>query len=433
MDSVRFLFGTLILLSVLFSLLLRPRIRPYESVFFISFVLFFVFIPYMTLVLDDYSYGIREKVFDENVYYIYIYNVFAIFCTFFALKAIFNIKVNSISFHRPLPESFPTFYIVPFIGAIFVYIGLGMDWSELMVVSRFGWFASESFNPVLLNVGFYFLVFGAIPVALLSLKGNRHVILKALLLLNYVAVMWITMGRKWIVVYFSGALVAAILKLKKDKKDKGKSKIIFFSLLVLLIVLLLQFFRRFSSDIPFDELWYLFQDSFIDLLSRGEVSYFYRASLESIRMQYEDGLIYPLHMIRTILFIFIPDEYTYGLKLPSIEFLIGDHLGLGGIWRNANQPAGLIGYFVLSFSYTLSGYIIGATFFFLTKYLDRLYQGVQSYKSILIQASSIYVWVLLLRGSSSSLYHIIFNLVFGLLLWIFVINFFKKKLTKSKE
>lgn len=426
MEFVKYIFLFVSLLAVLPIIKCSLKTQPYTLIVYMSFAFLFVIIPTINSFLFETSIGVREPITDPAVYYFYIIDVLLILVTFFIFQITFTFKTSEISrYQKVITSNRAGMLLVSLtcLGPSLIVYGMGMSVAQIMVASRFEWFSSPSFNPVALNLGFYLSVLGVIPIAYFYSIPNRFKLIKLGLLCLFVFLLVLTSARKWLLVYGIGVAVGMLFKRRNAVGNSFQIYLVFISMV--LLVVLMQVFRRYSLMHGFDAALEDLSHNFIELFERGDISYFYRASLNAIELNYREDLYYLLHPIRTLLFIFIPDEYSAGLKLKSVEFLFSQDLGIDGKNRNANQPPGLIGYFVLSFGLVVSPFILAFLMFFGSRLIDYLYCRRTDLFSLAIQSTFLYCWVLLLRGSSSSVYHFVFNVLVTLLLY-FVIRVSRK-------
>ncbi len=429
--SVTLLLFFLVGMGFLFRF--RLASSPYLTLMYLSFLFFFLLIPSLNLHFFEYSRGVRELVDNHIIYSLYLYVVGSALLTFFLY--ILVMKKPSQRFqavdNRGSSESIFALILcgLSLLGSYLVYLGMGMPLEKLLNASRFEWFKGEDFNPVLLNAGFYLSVLGIVPVAYYFSRQQSYLAYKAMLLANYLFLSVITSGRKWLLAYGTGVIVGWLLK---GRGVRGYSfKVVLTISILVVAVVMLQVGRRYSIDEMFQGVVSTLSASSLDLLEKGDISYFYRASLDALRLHVEEGVMYVLHPVRTLLFIFVPNEFTLGMKLESIEFLFSNALGIDGVYRNANQPPGFLGYIVLAFGVPFAGVLAALFIISFGRWLDKLYWQKNSILALSLQATSIYCWVLMLRGSSSSLYHFVFNSMVVFLM-VYTIKCFSNNLIEEE-
>jgi hypothetical protein len=133
----------------------------------------------------------------------------------------------------------------------------------------------------------------------------------------------------------------------------------------------------------------------------GDISYFYRASLEAIHQNINNHFLIPLGVARRILFFYLPASYSGGLKVEDIAATFSDVVDGGDAQRRGNMPTGLFGLFVISFGWFASMFLIPCLVLILRK-LDTVFR--RSSGVLRTAALSVFVFsvVLSFRGDDSS-------------------------------
>ncbi len=160
------------------------------------------------------------------------------------------------------------------------------------------------------------------------------------------------------------------------------------------------------------------------LIEKGDISYFYRASLEAIKFNVADDLLYPFAVVRRMIFMFIPSDWSLGLKPEGIAAMFSDELQAGDEYRRGNMPPGFIGLFVLSFGAFVSFFILPFYILFLY-FLDGACEKRNGVVRDGLLANVFVISLFILRGDEDSLYFLVFNLFvlkFMILVFYFIGN-----------
>src|ERR1051325_4114041 len=161
------------------------------------------------------------------------------------------------------------------------------------------------------------------------------------------------------------------------------------------------------------------------LIESGDLSYFYRATLEAINQNLNQDVLIPFALARRVVFFFIPAPYSNGLKVEDISAIFSDVVGGEDLLRRGNMPPGLYGLFVLSFGWLATVFLMPWIALFL-KWLDVLIRNGRGKFRDVVLSLTIFSVVLAFRGDESS--SIYFVLSSSLLLW--AITVFRPKVAK---
>lgn len=292
-------------------------------------------------------------------------------------------------------------------GALLFLYSTGMNLSELFIASRFSWFDSDGFSIFWMTVSSYCISLTALLAYQVKLSQDRNYWLLAVCLGVIVLEGIITKERKWPIFLVSG-WIAAQYELS-GRELYVKWRVIIGFMLLLFVFIISQFIRDvmpryfIGQKINFtDEIvkWQSF------LIEYGDISYFYRASLEAIHQNLNNGFIIPMGVFRRIVFFMLPTSYSCGLKVEDIAATFSDLVDGGDAIRRGNMPPGLFGLFTISFGSYISLFLIPMLALLLRK-LDLLFRtGVGTLRSAVL---ALYVFSVLLafRGDESSAFYFV--------------------------
>jgi hypothetical protein len=216
---------------------------------------------------------------------------------------------------------------------------------------------------------------------------------------------YITKDRKWVIFLASGWL-AGIYEISGRKLQINKRTVVILAVLFIIMVA-----SQFIRDVLFR--YILGQsidmaDEFIRwqsfLIEYGDISYFYRASLEAIHQNLNNGFSIPLGIVRRILFFFLPTSYSGGIKVEDISAIFSDVVKGGDALRRGNMPPGLFGLFVISFGWFASLFLIPAMAILLRK-LDLIFRDGHGILRNATLALYIFSIVMAFRGDESSFFY----------------------------
>ena len=409
------------------SLVCIRRIAPnrYGTLVFGSLFLFLlVLLPLFSNIVVGRPVTVKigdGEVFDD-IYVLLVYSV-AVMCfsvvfstTSFFLKSVFFFPLCSTTSRLSIGSirrDFGLHFLAGLLSVIgvgvFVY-GTGMSVLELFIASRFEWFARGTAVPFFLNLGFYLISLVSV-YAYFDVKRGLPIKWLSFVVYGAVAFMIIVAGgRKWILFIASGALAAYYDKL--GRRFILRKKMMFSVLLVVFFSFSWQYYRALDWHRNLSSS-YLVQGLFEktpELFVKGDITYFYRASLEAIRLNVDKKFLVPFGVIRRMVFLPVPASWTKGLKPEDLAAMFSDAIGAGDTTRRGNMPPGLVGLFVVSFGWIGAILLMGPMVMFFVLLVDKLsFRKVGMVRDVVI-ANFFVTSVLLLRGSESSVYFLVFQL-----------------------
>lgn len=249
----------------------------------------------------------------------------------------------------------PYFGTLVITGAALWVVASGMSAQELLTASRFQWFtASPTFSPAALVATTYLTA--AIAPFVFHLTRNPGGRLFGLLVLLTLAGHSLLSGdRKWILMVVS-AWIASKYDRSGQRLSVSTKQLAALALAAALLVIsqpIRDVGKRLLADESVD-IVAEYQQWASRTFEYGDVSYFYRASLEAIDQHVNKDLGYPLALPSRILLFFVPSGMTGGLKSEDISARFSDAIGGEDAIRRGNMPPGFFGLFVLSFGPILS-------------------------------------------------------------------------------
>jgi hypothetical protein len=421
-----------------------------SSVFLCFFYLLFVIVP---LILHSFFSGARSIVagkqdvyFDSIVYHVMnVYTLMIVF-SFVAYRVwvsrlkkelfTYSFKTNlADDFTSKLTRNYFLFFVIGsciLVGTVLFFFSTGMSLAELLAGSRFGWFSNPSAFIVGIAISHYFFSVAPLNVFIfLQLKNNLFSIGIFLIFISGLALYGVvSQDRKWIIYIFSG--VVAHLYVKNRKSLPISMKFLSFSIIILVLLFVSQFIRDFTTrvllgqaDISnfFIELtsWFSF------LIEFGDISYFYRASCETIHQTLLHGVIEPLGVLRRNLLFFLPVDLSFGLKPEDLSAIFSDLVKGEDAVRRGNMPPGFFGLLVMSFG--VSWPVIMFCFIpFILGYFDKIIYALNTKFSIVLLSSFLSSFLLLMRGDdSSAIYFLVFNYI------VFSVTLFFNRFTLSRK
>jgi hypothetical protein len=220
-----------------------------------------------------------------------------------------------------------------------------MSLQQLLVASRFAWFDNPGGDGLLVILGLYLISLVAPAAFHIFAKRQINILeVSALLVLVGIAVL-IEGGRKWVLFLISGYIAAKYFHTRSLKISSFDSVV----LGVLVIFVIVWQFGRHLTEVSLDSITDIIIQRGLELFLKGDISYFYRASLEAISVNINEGIWHPFSAVRRLLFLPLPDEVTFGLKPQGLPTLFALDIGAINSLRVGNMPPSMIGIFVLSF------------------------------------------------------------------------------------
>ena len=347
----------IVCLGILYNEVLVKRASNLAtSLFFVVYAVLYIVVPLIlhlafggaqSIVKDQ-----PQLIRDEAAYvYFNIYGLVLLSCS----AAISFCGTNTPSVCT-LPTNYPRHHDRVLAGLIissvliFAY-STQLDFGELLVASRFAWVTD---NPVLIVLGviavylnglapFYFFRVG-------SSRANRDMFVIAACIAALIAYGILTKDRKWIFYLISGWLAA-----RYDREGRHIDlKPHHLAAAALLFVVI--FVSNFARDaLP---AYFLGEDRDLvpdmttwlsDYFQQGDLSYFYKATIEALHQNISNGFLVPLALLRRILFFALPTDYAAGLKVEDISAIFSDVVHGEDDLRRGSMPPGLFGLFAISF------------------------------------------------------------------------------------
>lgn len=424
----------LILQALLCSLLLyrevvQKRFRNFAtSLFYAVYAVLYVAEP---LVLHFFFGGARsivrgeDNVFPDEGAYI-VFNMLGLVLLFSSLVASLGDDAGTARGPHHVPWAAPAqtanlLGLLLVLGlALFVYAS-GSSLEELLVSARFSWFEEEGFNVGLSVASAYMFALTPIYLYLVLTKApyQRWILLLALAALLTYGV--ITKDRKWIFFAASGWLAARYHLSGCQLRLGWKASLGIAALFV--AVLLSQFIRdalpRYLLNEEFDPAEELYS-SVSYLFEYSDLSYFYRATVEAIHQNLDNGFSITFGIVRRTLLFFVPAGLSGGLKVEDISAIFSDVVGGEDALRRGSMPPGLFGLFVLSFGWAASLVVMPLLALGLAR-LDRLFKKPGSILQVCLITSALTSIVFAFRGDESTAFYFpIVNLVALALLTAFL-------------
>lgn len=286
----------------------------------------------------------------------------------------------------------------------------GLSVAELLVAGRFTWFHHKGYSPLLSVISSYLIALAPMLVYLCVMEKRWRLLAFAVALLILNGVLF--KDRKWLIFIGSGLLAAYFARSGRRLPINAKA-----ALLLALFGLLLWLWQGARHTLFLfavnGEIGALAKapEVLADTLVRGDVPYYYNASMTAIHMHLQDGYGIPFGLLRRQLFFFLPASFSFGLKIEDISAIFSDAIGGGDAIRRGNMPPGFFGLFILSFGW-LGGVVAVALLPLVMKFLDRQARRGQGWGQAVIVCYALSSMVYLLRGDdSSATYYPIFALM----------------------
>lgn len=389
----------------------------------VIFFLLFVFVPLIYQIAYGPATSIRwdvEERLQSEQYYI-IYGVLVLFSAFwYFLLAIPSLFRFSQSERSKTPKTLglirddgavmrQLLLGLLVVAGVFLYVaGTGLSVDQIIGGGRFAHYREGTIIRPFLALGLYLVSLVAVYAYYDVRRGFDIKLLSVAVYGAVIAMIMLTGGRKWLVFALSGFLAGYYRRY--GKVPTGVLPIAGVGALVTLIFAW-QFGRSviWSSAGSFDAVVNDFFDRIPNLVLNGDLSYFYRASLEAIRENVSEGTFYPFALPLRIIFLPFPDEITFGLKPEGLPFLFAKDIGAINASRVGNVPPGLFGLFVLSFGAPVSIILAPLTLLGLVKAADWVVVNKYGLFSDVLFAYFVATSVLLMRGSEGSLYFLAFG------------------------
>lgn len=387
--------------------------RPVLYFFNIQFLLLFILVPLIVESLGGAQtvrwneYHLINQADVLSIYAVYVV-VFSATCLLLVSSARTRPVAPSGQSDAPYSEqlhgqySFVLLLVVAF-GLVVYVVGSGMSLRQLLVASRFGWMNNPGGNGLLVLLGLYLISIVA-PAAFHVFRSERTKIFEFAALLVLVAIMVaVSGGRKWVLFLISGYIAA--------KYFHGRSlKLSFFDSVVmsiLVVFVIVWQFGRHLTEVSLDSITDIFVQRGLELFLNGDVSYFYRASLEAISININEGIWHPFSVVRRLLFLPFPNEVTFGLKPEGLPTSFARDIGAINSLRIGNMPPSMIGIFVLSFGAVQGIPLFGIVLPVLLLKIDNFFM-MRSILRDSLMSYAIVVMVTVARGNIDVLYYTVF-------------------------
>jgi len=404
------------------------RTSPCSFVFGSLFLVLFIFAPLLLHLTAGYAVSIKGMLItDESIYLIYG-SIVTVFVSAYLMLALVKLKTDpesgparsfvnagdSRTQNSALPNG--VFYLsglVVLIGVVSFIQSTSMSLGEIFLASRFEWLREGNADITALTVSQYLIGLSALfAYANITCRSPNRVFSIAV----YVSLglmIFLTGERKWILFVGSGWLAGYFDLRGRAFYPSTKA------LVIAIVLVFLAFAWQFGRAVNWNELDSQsinevtrdFRATVPRLLQEGDASYFYRASLDAIRLHEEKDLMYPLGLVRRLVFMPFPNEWTFGMKPEGIPFLFADELEAGSNIRRGNMPPGLIGLFVLSFGSLATLVIFPLLVLLPLKVLDRFVSEGRGVARIGFWSVFTVTSVLLMRGSTGGIYFLISSVV----------------------
>lgn len=420
------LVQAIICITLLVHEIFLKKFRDYATSFFL--VIYFLLFIVEPLILHVFFGGARsivrdqDRIFTNEIVYHFI-NVYGLTLLLaFVVVALANKRSPSVRLavggRSEYSVGWCNFLAVLMLFGFALFItSTGSSVHELLVGSRFSWF--EKTNASILGVAISHYFFSLAPlliyVYIYSERRGRNFFLFALAMLSLVAYGILSQDRKFVFYIFSAAV--AIIYVSSGYKIRTSFKSLVVTIIVFFALFISQFIRDYFSRYMSDQVngvngavqelieWLGF------LVEYGDISYFYRASLEAINQTIDHGIIEPFGVIRRNLLFFMPASWTFGVKPEDLSAIFSDLVDGGDSIRRGNMPPGFFGLFVMSFG-LLAPIPIIALLPLLLKILDIYLRKSNRAGKQVILAGYISILLLLFRGDdSSAIYFIIFGVL----------------------
>lgn len=397
-----------------------------SSLFFAVYAIVYILEP---LTLHIFFGGARsivagnDNIFSDDFVYI-IYNLIGI--TLLASSALISVYRRNASDSLSVNDAFGSKRFADYLAllicagtALFVY-ATGENALDLLQSSRFSWFENDSFSVNLNAVSAYLIALTPIYIYIVLLRNDYNRILLVAALIAILIYGIITKDRKWIFFIVSGWLAAKYRKSSYRIEIGGTNLALLVALFILL--LLSQFLRdalpRYFLGDDYDLIAEL-PDWLAHLFEYSDLSYFYRATIEAIHQNLNNGFSISLGILRRVLFFFIPTSYSGGLKVEDISATFSDLVGGEDDLRRGSMPPGLFGLFVLSFGWFVTALMMPLMAIALTR-LDRLFRSQAGMAQVAIMTIYLTSVIFAFRGDESTAFYFpVMNYIMILLLTSF--------------
>ncbi len=394
------------------------RFRNYAtSIFLLCFVPLFCVYPVIARIAVGGAYSVQPGdtlVFSDNIVYL-IYQMCCLgIILVFLLTSRRTVEHRNPDWKKVINSDYRELAIV--IAVISLGIALyvrstGFGVLELISASRFEWFNNASYSSATFVVSSYLMALSPVAV-LLAAQQKKYAWVLLFIIAELVFFGILSKDRKWLIYILSAGFAAVYyyqgfsLTLRKRLIVIGVTAVLTLAFWQIARGVLFEYLITGKGDVV-----YLAQEMAIDLMTRGDLPYYYNASITAINLNINNDYSIPFGILSRQILFFLPADYSFGLKIEDISALFSDRLQAGDSLRRGNMPPGLFGLFILSFGWA-GGIITCAMLPLGVRAIDRYIQRSRGIGSFIVAAHFMSATMLLLRGDdSSATYFIVFSLV----------------------
>lgn len=410
------LLTALVGLRLAYVEIVENKFRNYAtSVFIACFVPLFCIYPMIGRILIGGATSVRPgdgTIFDQPaVYFIYhLYCWSILLVLFLTSRSIVNRPIDGWQqkYLMTSAENIFLAFCVALGGYLYVS-STGLSFSELIRASRFEWFNNDDYSSIQFVISTYLIALSPLAIHLALHNRSKFWLLFYISLLVLIGLA--SKDRKWLIYILSASIAYVYLKNKFSITFQTKWVVVILFLFIALSIY--QVFR----DVLFNfmlsgsgDLFYESKEMAIKLMTRGDLPYFYNASMTAIHMNLNEGFSIPFGIISRQILFFVPADLSFGLKIEDISAIFSDALDAGSALRRGNMPPGFFGLFALSFGW-FGGCLLCAMFPILLRKIDKNIQKNNGVITLVIHSHLFSSIILLLRGDdSSATYFIIFSI-----------------------
>ena len=414
-------FTAFIGIRLLYMEAVRNRFTNYAtSIFLTCFVPLFCVYPVIARIAVGGAYSVQPG-YKQVISDPYVYLVYQAFCL--GILTIFFVTGARSRNSKPAPvvgwrqkyqlniAEIAAFLAVLFLGIYLYVYSTGFSVGTLISASRFEWFKNQNYSPVAYVISSYLIALSPVAI-ILALPHRRTWWVVGAIIIGLVFFGLLSKDRKWLIFIISALF--AYTYLKNQFSIVLRPKIVLLGTVAVVILA----FWQIGRGVIFDhlvtgtgDLVYNSQQMAINLLTRGDLPYYYNASITAIDMNLNFDFMIPFAILRRQFLFFLPASYSFGLKIEDISALFSDAIGAEDSTRRGNMPPGLFGLFILSFGWA-GGIVTCSLIPFALRAIDRVIQTNRGLSSVVLVAHMLSSTLLLLRGDdSSATYFIISSIV----------------------
>lgn len=399
---------------ILFLLVFIPAIIKFSrrhsftlSSFCIIYSLLFSFIPSLHMIANGLYVSHPESVSGpiSDPFYFQLYSILNlifslnVFLVMILSKKRINLKfeVDAVIFSSKYLLSiafvFFTGFVVCFYSTGFYTGSLLSIHDGIVAGGRMSWFKNAGYNSFLMNLSFYLMSVSCFYSFLDMVTGFKH---KIASLVVYGGVILVTVylgNRQFLILMLSGWVFGYFVSERFSFKNIAATSLVF-----LVILISWQVFRRGllqGASVRIED--------FYEVLLRGDLPYFYMSSLEAIRFSISEGKYFIANFYSNIAFIFIPSDFTYGLKQKDLSYLFSVAYTGWGDTRSGNYPPGYIGMMYLNFG-SFGAFLLGLP---IVIFLRSIEFSKSEFLRLIFSATSIFIYLQLFRGTLLGIYQFV--------------------------